>query len=110
MTKLTTKGPFIVCPKTGRIIGFASAPRWKFVLIPCIGLAALLWILVSVVPKPSRANYPCQQAAIPLASGLIGYLISFPVAVLAYHKGRLNVRRARYFAAMLCFLTAGEAG
>src|SRR5580700_10576480 len=104
------KGPFIVCPKSGRMVGFASTSRWRFFWIPCIGLAALLWILIRVVPKPSRANYPCQQAAIPLASGFIGYLLSFPAAVLAYRKGRENVRRARYFVALLCFLTAGVAG
>lgn len=104
------KGPFIVCPKSGRIVGFASTSRWRYLWIPCIGLAALLWILVRVIPKPSRANYPCQQAAIPLASGFVGYLLSFPAAVLAYHNGRKYVRHARYFAAALCFLTAAVAG
>src|SRR5258708_15287620 len=100
------RGPFIVCAEAGRIVGFASTSRWRFLWIPCIGLAALLWILVRVVPKPSRANYPCQQAAIPLASGFIGYLLSFPLAVLAYHKGRQSLRRARYLLAGLCFLAA----
>ena len=104
------KGPFIVCPKSGRIVGFAATSRWRFLWLPGVGLAALLWILVRVIPKPSRANYPCQQAAIPLASGFIGYLLSFPAAVLACRKGRENARRARYFVAMLCFLTAGVAG
>jgi hypothetical protein len=105
-----TKGPFIVCPKSGKIVGFASTSHWRFLWIPCIGLAALLWILLRVIPKPSRATYPCQQAAIPLASGFIGYVLSFPAAVLAYRKGRQNVRRARYFMAAFCFLTAGVAG
>jgi hypothetical protein len=105
-----TKGPFIVCPKSGRIVGFASMPRWGFLWIPCIGLAALLWILIRVVPKPSRANYPCQQAAIPLASGFLGYLISFPAAVLAYRKGRQNLLRARCLIAGVCFLAVAAAG
>src|SRR6266481_4595851 len=105
-----TKGPFIVCPESGRIVGFASTSRWRLLWIPGIGLAALLWILIRVVPKPSRANYPCQQAAIPLASGFIGYLLSFPAAVLAYRKGRQYAGRARYFLAGLCFLTAAVAG
>ncbi|HWV99269.1 MAG TPA: Ig-like domain-containing protein [Candidatus Acidoferrum sp.] len=106
----TTKGPFVVCPKSGRIVGFASTSHWRFLWIPWIGLAALLWILFRVVPKPSRANYPCQQAAIPLASGFLGYVLSFPAAVLAYHKGRQNLGRARYLVAGLCFLTAAVAG
>src|SRR6266481_4913957 len=105
-----TKGPFIVCPESGRIVGFASTSRWRLLWIPGIGLAALLWILIRVVPKPSRANYPCQQAAIPLASGFIGYLLSFPVAVLAFHNGRWNLRRARYLLAGFCFLAAAVTG
>ena len=100
----------MVCPKSGRIVGFASTSRWKFFWIPCIGLTALLWSLIRIVPKPSRANYPCQQAAIPLAFGFIGYLLSLLAAVLAYRKGRENARRARYFVAGLCFLMAGVAG
>ena len=100
----------MVCPKSGRIVGFASTSRWRFLWIPCVGVAALLWILIRVVPKPSRANYPCQQAAIPLASGFIGYVLSFPAAVLAYHKGRQNLRHARYLVAGFCFLAATVAG
>jgi hypothetical protein len=104
------KGPFMVCPQSGRLVGFASTSRWRFLWIPCLGLAALLWMLIRVVPKPSRASYPCQQAALPLASGLIGYVLSFPAALLAYRKGRQNVRRARYLVAGLCFLAAAVAG
>ena len=110
MPNPATKGPFIVCPKSSRIVGFASRSRWRFLWIPCTGLVALLWILIRVVPKPSRANYPCQQAAIPLACGFVGYVLSFPAAALAYHKGRQNLRRARYLLAGFCFLTAAVAG
>lgn len=36
-----------------------------------IGFSALLWFLIRVIPKPSRASYPCQQAAFPMASAFI---------------------------------------
>ena len=39
-----------------------------------LGLAALVWFLVRVVPKPSRAAYPCQRAAFPLASAFVLWL------------------------------------
>jgi hypothetical protein len=39
-----------------------------------IGFAALLWFLIRVIPKPSRASYPCQQAAFPLASAFVLWL------------------------------------
>jgi hypothetical protein len=40
-----------------------------------LGLAALVWFLVRVIPKPQRAAYPCMKAAYPLMSGLIIWLI-----------------------------------
>ncbi len=42
--------------------------RWAF---PVAGLLALVWFLVRVIPKPSRAAYPCQRAAAPLAGGFL---------------------------------------
>ena len=47
---------------------------WLKVLAPVLGLASLAWFLVRVLPKPSRAAYPCQQAAFPLASGFVVWL------------------------------------
>ena len=40
------------------------------------GLASLVWFLVRVIPKPSRASYPCQRAAAPLASGFVIWLVA----------------------------------
>lgn len=39
-----------------------------------VGLASLAWFLFRVVPKPSRAAYPCQRAAAPLAGGFLLWL------------------------------------
>ncbi len=39
------------------------------------GLIALLWFLIRVIPKPSRAAYPCQQAAFPIASGFVLWIV-----------------------------------
>ena len=38
---------------------------------PVVGLFALVWFLVRVIPKPSRAAYPCQRAAFPLAASFV---------------------------------------
>ena len=38
---------------------------------PLAGLAALLWFLIRVIPKPARAAYLCQRAAAPLAGGFL---------------------------------------
>jgi hypothetical protein len=39
-----------------------------------IGLIALVWFLIRVIPKPSRACYPCQRAAFPIASAFVIWL------------------------------------
>lgn len=44
------------------------------IVLPLIGLLALIWFLVRVIPKPSRATYPCQRVAFPLASSFIIWL------------------------------------
>ena len=62
-----------------------------------IGIVSLLWFLVRVIPKPSRAAYPCQKVAFPIASGFIIWIsvniISFlgikKLASLYKKKGKL---------------------
>jgi len=39
-----------------------------------VGLSALVWFLIRVIPKPSRACYPCQRAAFPIASAFVIWL------------------------------------
>ena len=39
-----------------------------------VGLGALIWFLIRVIPKPSRATYPCQRAAFPIATTFVIWL------------------------------------
>jgi hypothetical protein len=48
--------------------------RFNSWIAPLIGFMAFMWFLVRVIPKPSRAAYPCQRAAFPLAAGFITWL------------------------------------
>src|SRR5665648_7360 len=66
----------------------------KLILI-VVGFGALVWFLIRVIPKPSRAGYPCQRAAFPLASafviwmtGVVGSLfgIKYLGKAFAQHK------------------------
>lgn len=60
------------------------------VLFPLSGLLSLAWFLFRVVPKPSRAAYPCQQAAAPLAGGFLLWLAgAFGSLSLFRHGKRL---------------------
>jgi hypothetical protein len=63
------------CPKTGRPLKDRTYRGIRWVL-PLTGLASLIWFLIRVIPKPTRAAYPCQRMAVPLASGFIVWGLS----------------------------------
>lgn len=46
------------------------------ILVLLTGFVAAVWFLSRVIPRPSRATYPCMQAAAPLMSSFVVYLIS----------------------------------
>jgi len=54
--------------------------------LPLLGFGALIWFLVRVIPKPSRAAYPCQQATFPIASAFVIYIVSLVTSSYAYLK------------------------
>ena len=58
---------FKTCPRSGRIVGINKKNVVLKICFPLMGLTALIWFLIRVVPKPSRIAYPCQQVAAPLA-------------------------------------------
>jgi hypothetical protein len=63
--------PFTVCPRTGKITGLEIVERKTLWLWNVLGMASVIWVLIRVLPKPSRATYPCQKVAQPLAAGFI---------------------------------------
>ncbi len=65
------------------------------------GAAALIWFLVRVIPKPSRATYPCQRAAFPIASSFVIYLMGLLGAALAFGRARQRIRQTRYVLAAI---------
>ncbi len=67
--------------------------RWLF---PVGGLLALLWFLVRVIPKPSRAAYPCQRAAFPLASGFIIWLAGALASITSVRRAKRSLAQSRY--------------
>lgn len=65
------------------------------------GIASLLWFLIRVIPKPSRAAYPCMRAAAPAASSFVCWLLSIAVSGSLVGRVRRNLKRARYITALL---------
>ena len=96
------KGPFLVCRKTGKIVGLNPKRGWAVWLFPITGLAALVWFLVRVIPKPSRAAYPCQRVGAPIALGGIAYLLSLCGVVSAWRHARKFINQHRFALASLC--------
>src|SRR4030042_3485965 len=66
-----------------------------------IGLGSLLWFLLRVIPKPSRATYPCVRATAPLASAFLVYLVGITVSFFSVKKFRHYFRMSQYTLALL---------
>ncbi|MBN1509199.1 MAG: SMP-30/gluconolactonase/LRE family protein [Sedimentisphaerales bacterium] len=97
------------CSKRARLVDRLGHSR-LFWLVPIAGLLSLAWFLLRVVPKPSRALYPCQQVAMPLASGFVAWLIGLVGSVLAFRKARGLLRQSRLPLALACLVVAGVFG
>ncbi|MCL5271309.1 MAG: DUF362 domain-containing protein [bacterium] len=97
------------CPRTGHPIP-PAAHRRLILMLRLGGLASLLWFLVRVIPKPSRAMYPCQRAAAPLAAGFVVWALGAVGALTAWRSAGRCLRRGRTWAAALLTLAAVAAG
>ncbi len=100
---------FNICPKTGKIKSKKSLIGLTKLLFPFIGLVSLIWFLIRVLPKPSRAAYPCMRVAAPVASGFIVYMLGLITSVFAFQKAKKRLRESRYILASV-FIVIGLIG
>jgi hypothetical protein len=96
MLLLRKKSVSLGCPKGGKFTTRKSKGWWLIWLLPFTGLVALIWFLIRVIPKPSRATYPCQRVAFPMASGFIIWLLGLVGSVIAFRKAERYRTQARY--------------
>lgn len=80
--------------------------NWRSWILPLTGLFSLLWFLIRVIPKPSRASYLCQRAAFPLASGFVMWLVGLVTSLAAYRRARVLFRTSRANLALVCLAVA----
>jgi hypothetical protein len=73
--------------------------RW---CVTVLGFFSLLWFLIRVIPKPSRAAYPCQRMAFPLASGFVIWLMHLTVLTVIVGKVRSLLRYRRRLGLLFC--------
>jgi hypothetical protein len=95
-----------LCPKTGKYAGRFMKYPWLIWLFPFVGFVSLIWFLVRVLPKPSRATYPCQRVAGPLAGGFAVWVTGLLCSTLAYRKARRLLHQSRYVLAGICAAVA----
>ena len=97
---------FKVCPKTGTVRGFQTSKIKALWLWPFLGLASVVWIIIRVIPKPSRAAYPCMKVAAPIASTFIVWATALFTSVFAFKKARQRLAQSKVLIAGL-FLVLG---
>jgi hypothetical protein len=99
----------LFCSNTCKPIHKRQKHRWLNWIFPIGGLLALLWFLIRVIPKPSRATYPCQRAAFPLASGFVIWLAGAIGSVTAFRKAKRCLAQSRYtLCVMLIAVSVGS--
>jgi hypothetical protein len=105
--------PARCCTETDRLPEATSRARRRWprhggkVIAALTGLAALIWFLVRVIPKPSRAAYPCQRAAFPLASGFVLWLAGSIAGVFAFDRLRRRINSRWLVASFTLLAIAG---
>lgn len=80
------------------------------VLFPILGAGSLIWFLMRVIPKPSRASYPCMRVSFPIASSFIIWCIGFFSSWTALHMARQWGKKRKYMLTGICiviFLAGG---
>ncbi len=92
--------------------------RWLLLLWPLGGLICLIWFLIRVIPKPSRATYPCQRVAMPIATSFVVWVVGLTGAGFVCRKARVLLGQSRYvlacgllvIAVATCWITINIAG
>jgi hypothetical protein len=92
--------------RTMGIVAWSRKRPWLIWLLPAAGLISLIWFLIRVVPKPSRAMYPCQRLAAPLAVGFVVWIAGLLGSTWAYRKARRLLQKSRYVLAAICVAAA----
>ena len=91
------------CPKTGKFLGFKPLKGFNNLLLPITGFLALLWIIIRVIPKPGRLQYPCMKIAAPFATNFLLYLSGLVAAVISVKKAGYYFSKSKYIIATLLF-------
>ena len=79
--------------------------KWK-ILFFVTGLSSTIWFLIRVIPKPSRASYPCMQAASPYMAAFVIWLLAIFASAFSFRKAILQFKKYKYITAAVFGITA----
>ena len=66
-----------------------------------MGIISTIWFLVRVIPKPSRATYPCMKVAAPFMSGFVAYLMAVAGLTALSRRFKMKLINVRFGAVFL---------
>lgn len=69
-----------------------------------LGIISTVWFLIRVIPKPSRAAYPCMQATAPYMSAFVLWLIGLTGGAFSLVQFRKTIYEAKYLLAFVFLL------
>ena len=72
-----------------------TSKLYRFIF-PITGIIALVWFLLRVIPKPSRAAYPCMRVAYPIASTFVLYVAGLAASAFALERIKFYRNNSRY--------------
>lgn len=72
-----------------------------------MGILATTWFLIRVIPKPSRAGYPCMQATAPFMSAFVLYLSGIGSSAVIFSQSGFLWKRSNFLATILLVLFIG---
>jgi hypothetical protein len=88
--------------KLGQMRDWLLKYRLPYKLIFIImGIASTIWFLVRVIPKPSRATYPCMRVAAPFMSGFVTYLLAVAGLTAVSRRSKRKIVNVRFGATMM---------
>lgn len=73
-----------------------------------LGILSTLWFLIRVIPKPSRAAYPCMQATAPYMSAFVLWLTGIGGSAFSLVQLRKNWAASRYALVFIFLLSAAS--
>jgi hypothetical protein len=98
---------FTRCPYSGKVIGLKRPKGLYKIAFFFLGFLSLIWFLIRVIPKPSRASYPCMKATMPLAYSFVAYIIALAGSFLFFKKAYTHIREKRFKYAFVILILAG---